>query len=360
MDQIIPLTEYITYMLFAYLVGHVALQFVPETKKPQLKVSKQSLLLAVLGIIVFSFFPTLQVITFFSPEGLFTLTSYSILTEFQIGIAWLYGSFFAVFLWMVLYVEGSKYIQAVLLFIMIISIGYASHSSALSFWPGLLSHSTHFLVITLWVGILLHVGWLSQSSAHWHSFLRWFTPLSIIFVMITIASGIYLMLFVMTPRDYMNSWALPYGQMLLLKHISIIPVFAFAFINGFLSRKVKIDKDYDPKKWIQAETIILMVIFFVTGVLGTLPPPHQVNATVLQEGPAAWIHVLLGQQLTAPFTFTLTPVFQGSLLLIIGVIFLALIIVSFYKRLTPWLALCFGLLFIVAVYLGLMLSIQIN
>ncbi len=360
MNQLIPITEYITYMLFSYLVGYVVLQFIPVSKKPETTASKQSVLIAVLGIIIFTFLPVLQVISFFSTEGLFSLTSYSILTEFQVGISWLYGSFFAVFLWMIIYVEGSKYIQAALLFVMIISIGYASHSASISLIPGLISHSIHYLVITIWVGVLIHIGWLSKNTKHWQAFLRWFTPISITLFLITIVSGVSLMLLAVDLKDYVNAWALPYGQMLLLKHLSIIPVLAFAVINGFLSRKTKHDRTFNPKKWIQAETIFLMLIFFITGVLGTLPPPHQVNATVVQYGPASWVQFLIGQDIVPPFLFHITPGLQGIMLLTIAIIFLAMIFISFYKKITPWVALCFGLFFVIATYLGLMMSVNIQ
>ncbi|PGT90715.1 copper resistance D family protein [Bacillus sp. AFS040349] len=360
MSQLIPVTEYVSYMLFSFLVGHVVLQFVPQTHKPIITVKKQSLLLAVLGIIILTFLPVLQVILFFSPEGLISLTSYSILTEFQVGIAWLYGSFFAVLLWMTIYVEGSKYIQALFLLLMIFSVGYASHSSTLNLWPGLFSHAIHFLVITMWVGVLLHVGWLSKDDKNWRLFLKWFTPLSIILFLTVTITGIFLMFFVVEPRDYVNSWVITYGQVLLVKHLSIIPILAFALINGFLARKVKANDQFNPIKWVQAETIILMVVFFITGVLGTLPPPHQVNATLIQEGPAPWIEFLLGQNITAPFIVQLSLHLDAVLLLIIGVLFIGLLIISFYKKISPILAVGFGIAFIISTYLGLMFSIVIK
>lgn len=360
MNQLIPITEYISYMLFSYLVGYVVLQFVPPSNKPIIQVSKQSLLLSVLGIIILTFFPIIQVISFFSTEGLLSLKAYAILTEFQVGIAWLYGSFFAVFLWMIIYVEGSKYLQALFLLLMIISVGYASHSSTLVLWPGLISHTVHFLTITIWVGVLIHVGWLARCIDNWHSFLRWFTPISIVLFLLTTLSGIFLMFFVVEPRDYANSWVLPYGQMLLVKHISIVPVLAFALINGFLSRKTKQDSGFDAKKWVQAETIILMIVFFITGVLGTLPPPHQVNASIIQEGAAFWVELLLGQVVVAPFTVQFSTGLQGILLLVIAMMFLVMIVISYYKKMAPWLALGFGGLFIIATYLGLMMSIVVQ
>jgi putative copper export protein len=41
-------------------------------------------------------------------------------------------------------------------------------------------------------------------------------------------------------KDYMNSWMLPYGQALLIKHLLIIPLIIYAFINSvFIRRELK-------------------------------------------------------------------------------------------------------------------------
>ncbi|TXK89880.1 hypothetical protein FVE24_14620 [Parageobacillus sp. SY1] len=72
--------------------------------------------------------------------------------------------------------------------------------------------------------------------------------------------------------DYINSWVLPYGQMLLLKHISIIPLLAFALINGILLRRLSAQPNLNIRAWLKAETIIITVIFFFTSILGTSSP----------------------------------------------------------------------------------------
>ncbi|MED4778442.1 hypothetical protein P9306_18285, partial [Bacillus atrophaeus] len=59
--------------------------------------------------------------------------------------------------------------------------------------------------------------------------------------------------YVVDIKDYAKCWVLPYGQMLLLKHIGILPLLAFAFINGVLIRKTKALSLYNPffldKSW---------------------------------------------------------------------------------------------------------------
>ena len=138
----------------------------------------------------------------------------------------------------------------------------------------------HFLIVTLWTGILIQVAWFSKDKQKWSQFLRWFTPFAIVCIIIIGISGLTLMFNVVEPKDYVKSWVLPYGQMLLLKHISIIPVLVFAFINGVLSKKAATIPSFNPRPWIKAESFIILIVFYFTSVLGTLSPPHEVEFTV--------------------------------------------------------------------------------
>lgn len=193
MNILVPITELFLYVLFSFLIGHVVLKFVSDTKKPKISIPKPMLLLATLGIIIFSLGPVLQVVFYFSESVGLGLTTFSVLTKFPVGIAWVFTGFMATFLWMTIYVEGSKYLQAFWLFLMVLSVGYASHAASLSFWSGFMSHTIHFVVITLWVGILIQVSWFSKETKNWSAFLKWFTPFSIVLLIVTIGSGFVLM-----------------------------------------------------------------------------------------------------------------------------------------------------------------------
>lgn len=237
MSYVISFAEFCSYLLFSFLVGHVALQFVPEANKPKIKIAKPALLLATLGIIVFMLAPIVQTISYFQEGVGLAIATKSVLLDFQVGRAWIFIGLISTVLYLVFLLNGSKYLQTILLLLMILAVGYSSHVASLSFWAGLLLHSAHFLIVTLWTGILMHVAWFSKEQSNWSKFLRWFTPFAVFSLVIITISGIGLMIFVVNPKDYVKAWVLPYGQMLLLKHISIIPVILFAFINGVLSRK---------------------------------------------------------------------------------------------------------------------------
>ncbi|MEC2054749.1 CopD family protein [Peribacillus psychrosaccharolyticus] len=355
---LIPFSEFGNYILFSILAGHVALQFVPEENKPKISIPKPILLLSTLGIIFFTLGPIVQVIFFFKEGVGLQQAILSAFTEFQVGKAWTFIGFMATLLWMTIYVQGSKYLQAFLLFLMFLGVGYASHSASLSFWSGLFSHTTHFLIVSLWTGILIHVSWFARNQSNWLKFLRWFTPFALVCIVIVLISGFIIMFSFVEPNNYMKSWVLPYGQMLLLKHISIIPVVAFAFVNGFLVKKTMKLSSFNPRPWLIGESILLMIVFYFTGVLGTLMPPHEIDLTVSSEGASPWVEWLLNKDVIAPLHIQFIPSFQTILLIIISFVFLTMIIFSF-KKTKPYLGLVFAVNFIVALYAGLMLSISV-
>jgi copper resistance protein D len=358
MGFIIPITEFVTYVLYSILAGYVALQFVPSKNKPTSKMSNQWILLTLLGIYIFSLGPVVQVISYFSESVGFMLATYSVLTDFQVGKAWIITGFLAVFFWMTILLKGSKYIQAILLLLMVLSVGYASHVASLAFWPGLVAHSTHFLAVTLWTGILLHIAWYSKDLVVWAKFLSWFTPFAVICLMFLFVSGFILMFYIVEPKEYISSWVLPYGQMLLLKHISVIPVIFFALINGVLLKKIHAVPIYNPHPWMKAEALFIFITFYFTSVMGTLSPPHEVDFTVKSEGASKWVEWLFGKDILTSLDVGVAPNISSILLLVMAFLFLAMIYVS-VKKVKPGTAVFFGISFIFLMYFGLILSLSI-
>lgn len=358
MSIIVSLFEIGTYLLFSILIGNTALQFIPEEKKPKIKISKKVLLLSTLGIYIFTFGPVAQTISYFS-EGLgLKLAALSVLTDFQVGRAWTFIGFMSVFLWVTLLMNGSKYLQALWLLLMVLAIGYSSHVASLSFWNGLIAHTLHFLMGTLWTGILILVAWFSNDREKWAEFLWWFTPFALINLIILLISGFTLMTYVVEPKDYMDSWVLPYGQMLLLKHLSIVPLLVFAFLNGILTKKSLRVSSFDPRPWIKGESIIIFLVLCFTSVLGTLSPPHEIEFTVQSEGASEWVEWLLGIEILTVMNVHLTPNFLSLFLMATSLFFFALIMIS-YKKVKPSIAVFFGMSFIFALYFALMISLSI-
>lgn len=357
MSILIPISEFINYILYSIVSGYVALQFVPNDYKPVSKLSKKTILLTLLGIYICSLGPVAQVISYFSDSVGITLATYSVLTDFQVGRSWIITGFLTVTLWITIVLNGSKYIQAILLIGMVLSVGYASHVASLSFGTGILTHSTHFLVITLWTGILIQVAWFSSGQEKWGEFLYWFTPFAVISLVIVFISGFTLMSYIVEPREYVSSWVLPYGQMLLLKHISVIPLLVFAFINGVLLKRVS-GLTINPRPWIKVEGLIILITFYFTSIMGTLSPPHEIDFTVKSEGASRWVEWLLGKDIVSSMNVGLSGNVPSMLLIVLSLTFIGMILVS-VKKVNPLTAVFFGVSFIFTMYFGLMMSVTI-
>ena len=356
MNYLLPFSEFGLYLLFSTLVGHIVLQFVPDLKKPTNKLPKSVLLLCTLGIIVFTFIPLLQLIFLFKESVGIKTAALSVLTDFQIGRAWIAISVLSLLLWIMIYLESDKLYQSLCVLLMILAVGSASHVASLSFLPGIYSHSIHFLMVTGWVGVLLHVSWFSKDQSNWLSFLRWFTPFASICLLVILISGFILMYFVVEPKQYINSWAVPYGRMLLIKHISIVPVIVFAFINGMLTKKSATLSNFDPRPWVKGESIILMLVFFSTAVMGMLSPPHEIDLVSKSVTKPTWIEWLLVNQKLAITHIGFSPSIPSILLIILSLLFLFLIIASF-RKVNAVIAILLGVGFIITIYLGLMFSV---
>jgi copper resistance protein D len=352
MTTFTALADFFLYVAFSYLAGAVVLQFVPDSKKPGISGSKTLMLLCAAGILIFSMAPVIELVAFLETGKGWGGTLLTVLLDYRIGHGWFVTFVLSLILGIAIYFEASKYNLAYYLFLLVLVVGFFSHVSTLSLWAGIASHSIHFFFMAVWSGVLLHVAWFSKDGSNWRQFLSWFTPYAMFCVTMLIASGIFIMLYFVEPEDYASSWVLPYGQMLLLKHISLIPLLAAAFINGFLNKK----KEFD-QTWLKVESLLLLCVFLFTAFMSKQSPPHEIDYTFQMEGAAPLVRLLKGDQyipVEASFAWSA----NGAALLAIGLLFLGMMVFSYYRKASSWLAFLFGTGFIVTVYMGLMLNVS--
>ena len=344
------------YLCFSVLIGHIALQFIPENRKPKVKVPPSVLFSALVGIIVFSLGPLITTIYYFRVPGEMFSLILSAFFKLNIGHAWIFTFVFSILLGFFINRESFKYLQAVIMLLLIFAVSYSSHTVSLSLAVGFPTQTLHYLAIMLWTGIVMNVAWFSKKHENWSHFLKWFTPFAITCVVIMMISGLVLMNFIVEPKDYVKSWTIPYGQMLLLKHISIIPVLFFAIVNGILMKKVDQDKEFEPLKWMKAESILLFFTFFFTGIMSNLSTAqHNIESIVKIGKESKWAEWITGEDFIPPLSIELNPTIPASILLVLSVYFLYLI-VDCFKKSKPLRAIWMGIGFIVLFYLGLMLS----
>ncbi|QOR68852.1 CopD family protein [Cytobacillus suaedae] len=345
-------------------MGSFILHLIPSRLRPDILVPKQTVLLSILGIALLSFFPIVQlVLVIYKNIGLGT-TLTSVIYTFEVGQAWLLTFFVANVL--IIYVNLfdfkkktiHAYVGLLVTIVLILSLGWASHASSLTEWSGFITHSVHFLAVSVWTGIFLVTSWFSRDNQNWLKFLHWFSPIAILCLLTIVGTGFYIMSLVVDVKDYTDSWMISYGQTLLIKHLLIIPLLVFAFINSYLIRKrMKLDTAFNPKPWAKVESIILLMIFSATAVLGQQSPPHDIETTLRTAGISKLFTVLYQDTIYVSMDVSLQLGIYSLLFSILSALFLVLTILMFVKKAPILLSFITSMLLLVNVYLALMLSV---
>jgi putative copper export protein len=354
------LSEALLYLCYSLLLGSFIISLVPETSRPKIKIPKSLLLAATLGIGLLSFIPVLKIVVYLYKDLGLVYTLQSVLTNFEVGRTWISTGVMSLILFIYLIpvkLERRSSALTGLLFTLFLigALGLSSHASSLSKIPGFLIHSAHFLAVCTWVGILMVISWFSRNHDNWLGFLKWFSPVAVICLVITAITGISLMSFHMNLSEYVNVTAISYGQTLLIKHIAIVPLLAFAFINSFLVRKrLSREPSFNPLPWARLESIAVLIIFSITGALGQASPPHELNTMVKLEGTSKLFSLFHPGEIVFPLEFT--PGIASVSLFIIAFIFLAFLVITFIKKAPKLIALMMNFLVILSGYLAFMLS----
>lgn len=279
-------SQAVLYLCLSVLAGSFILFLVPPSRKPNIVVPKGVLVGAIAGIVVFSFIPVLKLVFYMMDIMELRNIFLTVITTFEVGKAWLFTSIIAVLFIMYIFlfdIYKYSYIGILFTLLFILGLGWSSHTASLDPVKGFIAHSLHAIVVSIWVGILFIVSWFSKTDEHWLGFLKWFTPVAIVCFVSTMISGLTLMNFVMDFQDYSSSWQLPYGQALLMKHILILPLLLFAFFNSYyVKKKMEHNPSFKPIPWARAESILILLIFAATAILGEQPPPYE--TAVLMKG----------------------------------------------------------------------------
>jgi hypothetical protein len=211
----------------------------------------------------------------------------------------------------------------------------------------------------VWLGILLTVSWFSKIEHNWFQFLSWFTPLALVCLGSTIITGFILMSFVVDITDYTNAWMVSYGQALLFKHLLIIPLLLYAFINSILTRKrMKANPNYNPSSWLKVESMMVLFIFSATAALGQQSPPHDIASTIKGSGVSTLFEILYQGNIYPEMQVNISFNMISVSLIGLALMFLGLAVISFVKRAPVMVSFVMSILFVFTSYLSLMLAIQ--
>lgn len=350
MSWFIALSDFLLYVVLAFLAGDIVLRFIKTERKPLIQVPKKLLLIALALVPVLLAPPVIQLVLLLSDAYGLPQAAVDVVVQFRAGQSYVFGVLIALAWLIIVWRDGSAVMRAFWLVLSVVNVGYASHAASIVEWQGVVGHTLHFMALVLWAGVLIHIAWFMKNGDNWRAFLRWFTPFSIAMMVVLIGTGIWLMLFFVAPEDYASSWVLPYGQLLLLKHLSVVPLLLAALINGLLSKS-----DAPNRAWLKVESWLLLLVLLITAFMSKLAPPHNINETFRLEGVAPFSEWLVGPQYI-PINAVWTPNIDGFLLIGIGLLCLALQWLGYRKNLPEWLSFLFAVGFVAAMYIGLMFS----
>lgn len=356
------LSEGLLYVCYAFLMGSLIVHLVPGNARPHLQIPRQAVIWSIAGTMVLAFAPLLQIVMRFGPGIGYGKALSTVLFSFKEGKAYLlvFGLCLLLLLTFLLVKDALQnkrilYPSLLIVLCIIATFGYASHVGSIGGIKGAVIQSIHMLSMAVWTGVLFAVAWFTAEARHWDRFLKWFTPVSIGCVVLILVSGLLTMTY--TVPEYVNSWILPYGQALLMKHLLFIPIIVFGFCNGFLIRsKMKQNQGFAVIPWLKAETILILFVFLFTALMSQESPPHSVAETLQYNDPSTvfmMLHPEAGVPLEWRITFLAVTLAGLALLTIAGMIY------SFVSRKSnPGMLLLLGLFFVLNAYGSLMLCVQ--
>lgn len=347
------------YLSFAFVTGWLVMIGAKETQTLA-RVPHSLVITALIGIAIFSFLPVLRIILFFANDMGFQLTFESVMFTFTEGKAYWWTLLFVSLLVIVIYFgeparnKKAWVLSCILMVGLLLSLGWTSHLTAWYGSTGLISYALHFVAIAVWSGVLLTAGWFMPASS-WTRFLSWFPPSAIGAMLVIVLSGLYLTN-ALAP-DYLNSFVLPYGQALLIKHLLIIPLFIFALMNGFLvKRKLQKNLSFNPKPWAKAESLFILMIYTVTGFMSQQAAPHDIFETTPQPPVSKlflWFHPRYEnsalQLLWDPMALLYFAIALGCV---------AIMFFSFQRNKNSYFTVSVGILLVITLYISVMTAIN--
>ena len=334
-------SELLIYIGGALWAGRLLLLFISEDKKPAVGQLDGLACAALVSIVAGAGFPLWRVVSYFQQEMdlSFREALRASLFEVRIGQYFLMVYFSALMGLIIVFIKRILIIKRWLLLgvtiPLFLGISGTSHAAAKHGLLGLVLQTGHFSLMALWVGVVFVIGSCARDSNHWLSFLRWFSPFAQLTFLGVIVTGFFLMRQSVPLSEYRNAWNVPYGQALLWKHLLLIPLLGYAFINGTLvKRRLQKEPTFDPRRGLRFESLILGCIFFATATLSNLEPPDV--QTLGAVTPIRWSNIVL---------------------LLTGGGSIGLLLLTYQKRLPFLLGSLFCLLGVSLLYIGLVYTL---
>ncbi|WP_179133980.1 copper resistance D family protein [Halobacillus massiliensis] len=332
----------------------------PKDSIVKTTITRKTLIVTAAFIPVLAAFPIIELaiaINEYQSGGLLESFNY-VIHHIETGQAWAALVFLTLLFAAAMFLiknTGTAYFTGLFILLgIILTQSVVGHSAIMASYQGALSHTLHLLAVCLWAGILLAVSWFSKNEQNWQAFVEWFTFMAVASIVFITFTGL-IMTFTLT-ESIVSSWMLSYGQALLLKHILFIALLLFAFINGFLIRKKVQEKpSFSPRIWWRAESVIILLIFCITGFMTEQEPPHNIEQTLNRENASVLFQTFASVDIQPALVFA--PNLLSLFFFILAGFFLFSIFVMFKKRDSAIGALAMAVIAVFSLYIGLMSSV---
>lgn len=363
MDILVIISQALLYLCFSILVGSFILLIVPSKHRPDIKIPKRFLLISASTLPIFVFIPVLDSILFIAPRlGLFESLQI-VLTTYTVGTAWNFTLLGSVILVLIIAFARSheKGIFALLgiflTFGLIFTVSWSSHAGAMDPILGVISDFTHLAAVSVWVGIVLIVGWCTINHHNWIEFLSWFSMVAVGCLFATALSGVLLMEVMVD--GYINSWMVSYGQGLLMKHLFLLPLVFYALVNGFIVKfLLSKDSTFNPIPWIRVEGFILLVIFTITSIFSQQSPPH--GNYFSSDAVSPLFRLFHDDIIEVGNTIGFAVNINSVIFFFLSIIFIGMMVFSFFKKASIVISFLFSCLFVISLFFMVMMSIVIR
>lgn len=358
MDILIIVSQALLYVSFSIVMGYFIIYAIPEKFRPSIYVKDKWIISSIIAIPILSFMPILYVVMILAERFGFFSSLAIVLTSYKIGFSW--DLVFLISLELLIYFLIIRTKRTALTFafggiqviLLIAAVSWASHAVTMNPLLGFISDFVHVLAVSVWVGLVLMISWFSTDKANWETFLKWFSPTAISAFGLTAISGL-LLTDTLVPH-YMTGVSTNFGQGLLIKHLLLIPLIFYVLINGLLI-KIKLKRpEFDPRPWAKLESILLLLIFVATAIFSQFQPP----TLLLTEETVSrlFLAVYDGAIVSNMFAFMQLN-WWGLLFIVLGVIFIALIIVCFFLQASIWLPMLLGFAVTASFYFFMMSTV---
>lgn len=363
MTVIIWISQAILYICFALLMGSFVLALVPQQYRPTIHVPKKVLVISAILVPWMAFLPVLDITLYIAPRLGFIESLKIVLTTYTIGTAW-DATFLISFLLLLIIARTSLHskwgsvLGALLTTLLMLTVAWSSHAASMDKAVGITSDVLHFLAMSIWVGILLVIGFFATNKNHWLAFLNWFSYTAIGCLATLTISGFLLMDILVS--DYINAWMTNYGQGMLWKHLLLLPVVIFALANSLITRfKLSRDENFNPFPWIRLEGTLLTILLLVTAAFSQQPPPEHSITPEAVSAIFKWFHPDVVIEAGNMIGFVVNV--QSVLFLFASLFSVVLLGISFFfKKIPPVVSFIIGCLFVSSVYMLLMVTTVIR